>query len=1070
VRTVDRYEIEAEIGRGGMGAVLRGRDPALGRQVAIKLLLGFRNPKKRRRFQTEVQTLAKIRHPNVVGIHASGVQDGVPYLVMDWVPGQSLQERLSTRGPLSSAEAASMTRQLASALAEVHAQGVLHRDLKPSNVLLTEDGTPLLTDFGLAKDLDEMVSGSVASMQGAFLGTPGYLPPEQAQGELSQIGPRSDIYGLGATLYAMLTARPPYEGETTLEVLAAMDRAPRTPSRLQEGIDPGLEAICMRCLRRKPTSRYPDVQALLADLDAFLAGRGSGRRAGPALAGVAVVVAALVGATAWAARGVPPDAPEATPSEAPSTPGVLEQAEALLEAERWDEAAALLDGALAERQERALYLLRSRARRLGGDGHGAEADAAAALRLDQGDPAAWMARALTRADRGDWEGALGDAGRALDLEPSAEHHLLRSRLRAMSGDLEGAITDATAAIHKDPESATAYAERGTHWHALQDAEQAEADYARALQLDREEFGARRNLGVLLVSQERWEEALPLFESLAQEANPKAFDWLQLAVLRAQLGDVERALEAYARAQQLDPTLLAAWLQQGQLLLDTGRFEEALEAYDQAARLAPAQSLVFLKRGVTYTQLGEHEEALRDYERAVRLDPNESDARFNLAETLRQLGRLVEAEARFSDLLRQAPGDAQIHELLYELQRELGRADDALSHLEALQRLRPGDAGPLELQYAYLTELGRRREALTALDRLVELEPGDGRRLLRRAMQRFELGLLVETIEDAQRIQQQHPQLLDDFSSAGDREDADRWAQLGALARAKGNDIDALLRYTWSLQLDDARWEAWADRGNLLVALGDPQAGLADLERALVLAPEEAVVFHGRYVALLALGRTLEARESLERAARLDPAHASVQFALGEELFEEDPAAATAAYERAVAAQPDSLAAWNNLALLYLQQGRHEEAEAAVTRLIDARPDDFEPYLTRGSARRSLGDFDGALEDYRTAQRLNPNEMRCWAGSAQLFRHAQEWQAAIADFSRGIKLDPEAASLYFQRGVCHEELGQLSAAQRDFTALLELIPGQRAVRLTAWPISASSRPRTTATAPWRRPVS
>ena len=293
---VGRYRIEREVARGGMGAVYRARTPE-GRPVALKLLLAGRaaSPLQRRRVTTEVQALLRLRHPHVVelldagehrgelpgaGVAASAAkpgEPGVPYLVMEWVQGETLAARLEREGPLPWAAAVEVTRQLAGALAHCHAQGVLHRDLKPANVMLrASDGAPLLTDFGLSKDLaseGSLASTGAGSVRGRWLGTPGYWPPEQARGELDAIGPRSDLYGLGATLYAALTGSAPHTGESLSELLLALERPPDPPSRRHPGLPPWLDAVCLRALAIEPERRQASATDLERELGEGLAGR-----------------------------------------------------------------------------------------------------------------------------------------------------------------------------------------------------------------------------------------------------------------------------------------------------------------------------------------------------------------------------------------------------------------------------------------------------------------------------------------------------------------------------------------------------------------------------------------------------------------------------------------------------------------------------------------------------------------------------------------------------------------------------------------------------------------------------
>ncbi|MBX3468511.1 MAG: serine/threonine protein kinase [Planctomycetes bacterium] len=261
---IGRYEVLGEVARGGFGVVLRARDPALSREVAIKLLLAGAGASdtQRRRFEREVGALARLRHPNIVSVHEAGsIREG-PYIVMDFVDGESLDQRLARLGPLPVREALRLMETVARAIEHAHTRGVLHRDLKPGNVLVDRTGTPLVTDFGLAREVDPRLSATALSRSGASLGTPGYWPPEQAYGRLADIGPRSDVYALGATLYALLTGQPPYEAPSIVELMGRMTAPPTPPSALRPEVPPALDAVVLRALAAEPAERHATAGAL----------------------------------------------------------------------------------------------------------------------------------------------------------------------------------------------------------------------------------------------------------------------------------------------------------------------------------------------------------------------------------------------------------------------------------------------------------------------------------------------------------------------------------------------------------------------------------------------------------------------------------------------------------------------------------------------------------------------------------------------------------------------------------------------------------------------------------------
>jgi eukaryotic-like serine/threonine-protein kinase len=266
------HEILGRLGRGGMGVVYKARDTELDRIVALKTIADgqYATPDQRERFRAEAQAIARLRHPNIIAIHAIGEHERRPYLSLEFAEGGSLAQRLLA-GPMPTREAAEMLETLARAVQAAHQAGVVHRDLKPSNVLLTAEGIPKVSDFGLAKLLD---ADSKRTLSGQVLGSPSYMAPEQAEGHAKLVGPPADIYALGAILYQALTGRPPFLGDSQLETLKLVVTndvvAPRT---LRPDVPRDLETICLKCLEKEPSRRYASAQDLADDLARSLEGR-----------------------------------------------------------------------------------------------------------------------------------------------------------------------------------------------------------------------------------------------------------------------------------------------------------------------------------------------------------------------------------------------------------------------------------------------------------------------------------------------------------------------------------------------------------------------------------------------------------------------------------------------------------------------------------------------------------------------------------------------------------------------------------------------------------------------------
>jgi len=275
---VGAYELLEKIAQGSMAVVWKARQRGLNRVVALKMVLpGVQAGRvEHARLRTEAEAVARLQHPNIVQIFEVGEWHGgegglpVPFFSLEFVPGGSLDRKLAGT-PRSASYAAELVQTLARAIHYAHQQGIVHRDLKPANVLLTPDGTPKITDFGLAKLLDRVSAHSTES--GHIFGTPSYMAPEQADGSARQIGPAADVYALGAILYEVLTGRPPFRAETLLTTLRqVVNDDPAPPDVLQTNVPRDLATVCLKCLNKDPRRRYADAGALADDLGRYLAG------------------------------------------------------------------------------------------------------------------------------------------------------------------------------------------------------------------------------------------------------------------------------------------------------------------------------------------------------------------------------------------------------------------------------------------------------------------------------------------------------------------------------------------------------------------------------------------------------------------------------------------------------------------------------------------------------------------------------------------------------------------------------------------------------------------------------
>src|SRR5881409_1954214 len=308
------YELLEEIGRGGQGVVFRARQKSLNRIVALKVIgLGqWASKAHLKRFRREAEAAASLEHPGIVPIHEVGERDGSCYFSMQFIEGGQLDE-VVRREPMAIRRAVELIAKVARTVHYAHEHGILHRDIKPGNILLDQKGEPHLTDFGLARLLE---TESTVTRTMEVMGTPSYMAPEQALGENAAVSSATDVYGLGAVLYQLLTGQPPFAGGTTYETIKLLlDTELRQPRLLNPKIDRDLSTICLKCLEKDPKRRYSSALALAEDLERWqkhepIQGRRTGIfvrgkkwvRRNPSIAVMAAMLLALalpLGVTTW---------------------------------------------------------------------------------------------------------------------------------------------------------------------------------------------------------------------------------------------------------------------------------------------------------------------------------------------------------------------------------------------------------------------------------------------------------------------------------------------------------------------------------------------------------------------------------------------------------------------------------------------------------------------------------------------------------------------------------------------------------------------------------------------------
>jgi tetratricopeptide (TPR) repeat protein/predicted Ser/Thr protein kinase len=677
------YEVQRVLGRGGAGVVYEARHLRLNRSVALKMLLAgpYARPDERERFLREAEAVAGLRHPNVVQLYEVGEVDGRPYFTMELVEGGSLAQQIQGV-PQPVRKAAALVATLADAVHVAHQSGVMHRDLKPANILLTADGTPKVTDFGLARRLQ---GGGALTLSGVPMGTPSYMAPEQAQGKRDAAGPATDVYALGAILYELLTGRPPFRAATGAEtVQQVISQEPAPPSRLNDKVPRDLETICLKCLHKEPGRRYASAAALADDLRRFGAGRpiqarplGRGERLwrwgrrNPTAAALLVTALALVGLASgggvWLAR---------------------QRAERQAEVARLDgdlrneirtavaQAASLRNGFHFREARELLEQARQRLVPAGPDDLSRQVEQAQAyLKLAE------------RLDSARLETASLAGGRD-GLE--AVEPLYKSAFAEAGLGGEGDDVKSVSARVRDSALSTELIAALDDWASIT-ADRARREWLLAVASEADQNAARNRLR----QPELWQDGVRLTqlaqESLGAEVSPQ----LAVALDRAAQQSGGDALALLTAVQARYPQDFWINFGLGARFVAARRLDEAL-SYDRAAlAVRPDVSVAQSNLGGVLYTMGRMEEAIGHFSEAVRLDPNSATAHINLGVALHREGRLDEAVDHFQQALRLDPKfavtQAGLNGAIADATRTVLRAaaghDPQKGHLKESQRPR-----------------------------------------------------------------------------------------------------------------------------------------------------------------------------------------------------------------------------------------------------------------------------------------------------------------------------------------------------------------------------------------------
>jgi tetratricopeptide (TPR) repeat protein len=1057
-----RLQLLGEIARGGMGAVLKGRDTDLGRDLAVKVLLEQHRdrPEMVRRFVEEAQIGGQLQHPGIVPVYELGTfPDARPFFAMKLVKGRTLADLLAARsGPADDLPRfLGIFEQVCQTMSYAHARGVIHRDLKPSNVMVGAFGEVQVMDWGLAKVLesggvaddertvkrrDESAvqttrsgSGADASQAGSVLGTPSYMPPEQARGEITWLDERGDVFGLGAILCEILTGDPPYVGRSIGEVQRKAARAELDDAmaRLDAcGAEPELSGLARLCLAAEPRHRPREAGEVALAMGTYL-------------------------------NGVQQRLRQAELARVKATSRAEEEAKRRV----------LADELAVEAQARAKS--ESRRRRLAV----VLAASVVVLVVTIGGGSGWLAydrqrRAgqvellLSQADLLNARAAQGDG----DVAGWAEAMAAARRVEPLLADARDVATRRRiVALIRAAEEGTAAAGRDQALLALLvDIRSARADDPDGSATDASYADAFRDAGIDV-------DALSPKESGARIAGRPAAvvralvaaldDWTAVRMGRGAKAATWSKLVAAARAADPDPD--RATLRSALLIDDRAKRLEAvrpLSAREDAETWSPASLLLLantlssggdMAGGVAVLRRasGAHpRDALVHHGLGMLLDrvrPPQPEEKIralsvgralqpelgahDLAVALEDRGRGEEAEAVWRDLVRHRP-DVPAHLTRYGKHlKDRGRVAEARSVLDravvayrkAIQ-LKPGDAVAYGNLGTTLWVQGKPDEAIAACREAIRLKPAF-------AWAHNNLGVALKARgkpDEAIAAYREAIRLEPSFAGAHNN--------LGVALRSQGKPDEAIAAYREAIRLKPDDAFAYDNLGNALQSQGKPDEAIAAHREAIRLKPDHAQAHTNLGRTLSSQGKLGEAIVACREAIRLKPDHGPAYNTLGVALKSQGkPDEAIAAYREAIRLEPDHAQAHSNLGAVLESQGKPDEAIAACREAIRLDPAYVEAHYNLGNALRSQGKLDEAIAAYREAIRLKPGLVEAHNNLGFALRLQGKLDEAIAAYREAIRLDHHHAHAYSNLGLALKSQGKLDEAIVAFREAIRLKP-------------------------------
>jgi tetratricopeptide (TPR) repeat protein len=1046
-----RYRIEAEIAHGGMGLVLRAQDPDLGRPLAVKVLLNRHrdNPTMVHRFLDEAHVCGQLQHPGIPPIHELGkLDDGRPFFAMRLVRGHTLAELFARRASPGDdlPRFLGIFEQVCQTLAYAHSKGILHRDLKPANIMVGMFGEVQVMDWGLAKLMSQgaappeggdstifstrQVSDDAATQAGTVLGTPAYMPPEQARGQVDFSDAGSDVFGLGAILCELLTGKPPYVAGSPAELLAKATRGDLTETRqrLQAGgADAELAQLTLTCLEFNPGQRPANAGAVADTVAAHRMGvqqrlrQAEVERERAQIKAVEerkrrrlqlALVAALLGAVLLAAAG-----------------GLWwhYQRELRRVEEIW----------LAEdqqrRQERVRQLVEealAQAQRLCGVGRFADAEAALRQAATQQEEAPQQqrdqlaeaqarTRLIARLDAIRLERANVIEGK-FDTQGAARAYadtFARGGLRLAQGD----VAALAAEVRRSPSRAELVAGLDD-WALVSDDEALRGRlFAVARLADPDPWRDR------VRDPAAWKDRSAL-EKLAatvrvEKQSPQILTLLaeRLDELRGDaVGLLQAAHDRYPSDFWLNVRLGIA------LRYFRYQYEEALGHLRVALVVRPDSGAVQRLIAYVHLDLHQYEEARRYAERALRSSGGRDTAAYNLlGHVLKGEGRLDEALSAYRKALAIDPKYAWAQTNIGRVYRQQFRIEEAIAACRQAIALEPDNAGVHNNLGWVLNDAGRYEEAVVVLRKAIELDPREPWQYANLGCSLRELGRAEEALPHLRRAIELNPRL------------GWGYAHLGLTLEALGRPEEALLVYQRGQAADPYESRLPFELGKMLLERGLIEQALQVYRDGIRLDPTDDYNVANMVRRLGRRGRLAEATRLVEDLMKANPNNPAGHNALGvARWLQNRPEEAIVSLKKAIELKPRNASAHHMLGGIYLSQRRLDEAIGAFRQTLAGDPGHYNAWIGLGTCLEMRGEKTKALAAIQRAAKVAPNNAEVQQALGEMLLQRQDFDGAIRAFQRSIRLDPKNGPGHHNLGYALARKGRTDEAIAAYRKALE----------------------------------